>query len=109
LSEDPVIRRLDLAACSNRIDLLFENLPFPFYANIGLIDPLGDVLCSVVKTSGPVNVADRPYFQQALRSRDFSHGSYQVGLLTGKSRPNMPCKRAKSVIGPFLNEPRVQF
>jgi diguanylate cyclase len=88
LAEDPAIKGLDLSASANRIDLVFENLPFPFYANIGLADSQGNVLCSAVKHSGPVNVADRPYFQQAVSSRDFSHGSYQVGLITGKRTIN---------------------
>ncbi|MFH0822083.1 MAG: PAS domain S-box protein [Pseudomonadota bacterium] len=88
LAEDSSIKGLDPSAVSRRIDVLFENLPFPFYANIGLIDPLGNVVCSAVKRTGPVNVADRLYFKQAMSSRGFSQGSYQVGLITGKKSIN---------------------
>ena len=41
------------------------------------------MLCSAVPLSGPINIADRQYFQQTLQMRDFGTGTYQIGRITG--------------------------
>jgi PAS domain S-box-containing protein len=52
-------------------------------ANIGVIDMNGDLVCSALSVSGPVNLADREYFQRTLDTRAFSAGEYQIGRVTG--------------------------
>lgn len=60
----------------------------PHYANLGIIRPDGSVRCSGLPMNGPVQLADRTYFREAMASRDFAVGRYQVGRITGKSSIN---------------------
>ena len=60
------------------------NAQFPLYANLGVIAPDGTLVCSAVPPPGPINLADREYFQGAVQTKDFSVGEYQVGRVTGK-------------------------
>ncbi|MGH2627205.1 MAG: PDC sensor domain-containing protein, partial [Anaerolineales bacterium] len=53
------------------------------YANLGVADLEGDVYCSALPTSQPVNVSDRAYFQRALAGGGFAIGDYQIGRITG--------------------------
>lgn len=57
---------------------------YQLYANFGVIAPTGEVLCSAVPTTGPVNLAGQPFFRHALETRDFVLGGYFVGPITGK-------------------------
>lgn len=76
----------DPVACGNLFsDLVEEN---PIYANLGLIEPNGDIFCSGLPFSGNVNLADRAYFQRAIATRTFASGDYQVGRITGRSSIN---------------------
>ncbi|MFA7318698.1 MAG: diguanylate cyclase [Sulfuricella sp.] len=54
------------------------------YANAGVALSNGDVVCSALPLSGPVNVADRAFFQRAVATREFSIGDYQVGRIAAK-------------------------
>ncbi|GEM_PF-696336 len=56
----------------------------PDYANIGVALINGDVVCSALPLPGPVNVADRLYFQRTVATREFSIGDYQVGRVATK-------------------------
>lgn len=69
---------------------LFANMmrQYPQYANIGAATPDGHVFASAVPLSGPVNAADRTYFQRAVKTRDFAIGDYQIGRITGKASIN---------------------
>jgi PAS domain S-box-containing protein len=69
-------------------NLWFRNRPFLFYANVGVIDADGKLVCSAVPLSGPVDLSDRDYFQQALSARDLSIGQFEVERSTGKSVVN---------------------
>ncbi|RCX32186.1 bifunctional diguanylate cyclase/phosphodiesterase [Thioalbus denitrificans] len=53
------------------------------YANLGLIQADGALFCSAVPAPGPVNLADRTYFQRALKTRRFVVGDFIVGRITG--------------------------
>ena len=55
------------------------------YASLLVIDPAGSIVVSHPPTAQPVNFSDRPWFSQALATRRFALGDYQVGQLTGKS------------------------
>jgi signal transduction histidine kinase len=55
----------------------------PAYANIGIANAKGDIVCSGVPTTAVVNAADRPWFQRAVETGGFSVGDYQVGRITG--------------------------
>lgn len=83
LAEDPAIKNLDIPACSNVFKTSFRGRPFLFYANIAVIDLQGNLVCSAIQLPGPVNVADRHYFQEAVRTRSFSVGSFQISRVSG--------------------------
>lgn len=57
----------------------------PAYANLGVADANGDIFCSAVPVTTPVNVSDRAWFTRAMQSREFSAGDYQIGRITGEA------------------------
>lgn len=61
-------------------DLLRE---FPFYANLGVIKPDGRLSCSAVPPGGPVSLATRDYFQQAVETEEFAVGQFQIDTIAG--------------------------
>jgi PAS domain S-box-containing protein len=64
----------------------FKKLPprYPTFANMTVISPEGDLLCSFLPAPRGINFTDRPWFQQALRSRMFTVSEYLVGRITAK-------------------------
>jgi signal transduction histidine kinase/HAMP domain-containing protein len=62
--------------------ILKEN---PIYTNLGAATPDGDVFCSAAPTRTQINISDRRYFQNVLRTKNFSLGDYQIGRMTGKA------------------------
>ncbi|MHB8535458.1 MAG: EAL domain-containing protein [Sulfuricaulis sp.] len=81
LSHLPAIKGPGTAASCSRV--LTEQIKhFPYYTNLGVATPDGRVFCSALPLAQSVNIADRSYFQRALRSRDFGIGDYQVGRIT---------------------------
>ena len=74
---------------------------FLYYANIGVVDIDGNLICSALPTNGRVNIADRPYFWRAVASGDFAIGEYQVGRVTGKGTINFgyPMLDARGRVG----------
>jgi signal transduction histidine kinase/CheY-like chemotaxis protein len=59
------------------------------YVNFGLIQLNGDVSCSAVPMSQPVNLADRPHFTRAIAERRFIAGSYVFGRVIQKHTINL--------------------
>lgn len=55
----------------------------PIYANIGMTDAEGRLLCSALPFTPPVEFSDRAWFRRAVAGRDFAIGDYLVGRLTG--------------------------
>jgi hypothetical protein len=65
----------------------------PAFLQIGEADPNGEVRSSAVAAKAPVNLQDRAWFQQSLRTRDLVVGDVIVSRIVGKptitlSRPN---------------------
>ena len=60
----------------------------PRYANLGVIKTNGEIVVSALPLPGPVNVADRPYFQRALYTHALSIGDYQIGRISSKPTIN---------------------
>ncbi|MBZ0104930.1 MAG: response regulator [Sulfuricella denitrificans] len=54
----------------------------PLYANIGMVDADGNLLCSALPFDRQINLADRVWFQRAVSTREFSVGNPYVGRLT---------------------------
>jgi len=85
LARVPAIRGAGAPACHELLaDLLAR---FPSYANLGVADRSGEVVCSGLRLS-PTSIADRSYFRRALESRDFAVGEYQIGRLTRRPTVN---------------------
>src|SRR3989304_9183567 len=54
------------------------------YANLGAVKPNGDIFCSGLPLKAPVNLADRPYFQETLQTRDLAVSGYLIVRISGK-------------------------
>ncbi len=82
MAEIRPIRQPDPGACDKFLkDLLFGSL---HYENLGVIRPDGTVMCSAVPSEQAINLADRPYFQNALRTKRLVIGDYQIGRFVKK-------------------------
>ena len=73
----------------------------PLYVNIGVPRSDGELLCNARPLKAPVNVANRPYFQRALQSREFSVGAFQIDRAAQVASVNF----AVPVIPPGSPEP----
>src|SRR5215510_12514012 len=77
LARLPAVRDRHRTACNALFtDLLTQHAS---YANLGVIDADGHVLCSALPITDQVYLGDRVYFRHAVETRDFAVGEYQVG------------------------------
>jgi signal transduction histidine kinase len=76
------VRSTDPTACSALFELLNQ---YPQYVLLGVVARDGDLSCSTLPISDPVNLADRSYFQRVLQMRDFAIGDYQNDPISGKA------------------------
>lgn len=76
----PEIRGLQRETCVDYLARLQGS--YPIYANIGIFDLRGDILCHAAARQGGFNAADRDYFQQALARQDFVMGQLVQGRAT---------------------------
>ncbi|MBI3109232.1 MAG: PAS domain S-box protein [Candidatus Rokubacteria bacterium] len=82
LAQVPAVRTLDAAPATGLFRVVVER--FPSYPNLGAATPAGDVFAAAKLAPGGVSIADRDYFQRALRTRDFAYSGYLIGRTTGK-------------------------
>lgn len=75
---DPVQHRL----CGQFLAEVHKTMPR--YGNFGVATPDGNIFCSAVQLSAPVNITDRAYFRRAIESKRFAIGEYLIGRVTGK-------------------------
>lgn len=80
---DEVVNSPELPGCSKLFSRLIRYNTR--YANFGVVDMKGNIVCSATPLEGQVNVADRSYFQQVIATKDFSIGDYQIGRITNKA------------------------
>lgn len=81
-AEQGPVETLSSGACNAR---LADILPlYPRFANMGIVDSRGDLLCSVIRSPERLNFADRSWFQRAVATHAFAVGEYQRGRITGK-------------------------
>ena len=68
----------------NYSDSLLKNLMnyIPRYANIGVIKPNGNLVASGVLYADTIDLSDRKFFRQALQTKQFSVGSFEIGRVT---------------------------
>jgi len=83
LAQISAVRGRDPVTCSALLANLLKG--YTRYANLGAADSAGDIFCSAVPLTAPVNAADRAWFQRAVQTRDFAVGEYQIGRITGRA------------------------
>lgn len=88
LAQLPVVRHPDwVSLCNQTFAGMLKNNPL--FANIGVIAPDGTIRCSAIPFSGHIDLSDRGYFREVMRTHALALGSYQVGRVTGKSSANL--------------------
>ena len=86
LARQPEVRLAHGPACSAALREVSGF--YPRYANLGVADRFGNVVCSALPVTQPVNIADRAYFRLAIQNGRFSIGEYQIGRITGRASVN---------------------
>jgi diguanylate cyclase (GGDEF)-like protein len=76
LAQLPQVRALDEAFCAAMLQDILEE--YPFYASIGLLTRDGEWVCRAPTQNLPAPVANRPWLQSALQTRDFVVGDYEL-------------------------------
>lgn len=80
LANDPSIRISNSDVCSN---FMKQQLKLqPQFTSLSVAQSNGNVTCSSADQKTPVNLADRNFFQQTIKDKNFSVGSFQIGRLT---------------------------
>jgi signal transduction histidine kinase len=83
LTQLPEVRSTDPTVCSGFLARLLKQ--YPQYALLGVIAPGGDLFCSALPASSPVNLAHHNCFQHVLQTRDFAVSGYQSDRSSGKA------------------------
>lgn len=81
LTAMPELRQPQPGVCERHFSRLLER--FPVYANLGVADPQGRVVCVARGTVGTADASDRLYFRRAMAQRTFVMGEPVVGRATG--------------------------
>ncbi len=68
--------------CANALSVILHQRPE--FTNMGRVDVKGDIVCNATPSPQVVNVADRAYFQQALKAKDAVLTEVLVARTTGK-------------------------
>src|SRR6266850_1668807 len=82
LAHVPAVRDGDAAECDRFLSALLKDNPL--YTVFGVADLAGDIICSAIRLTKPVNIADRAYFLEAMETRDFSIGEFHIGRTTDR-------------------------
>ena len=82
LAELPSLQNQNSAACN----AFFSSLKarFPMYGNFVAANTDGDIFCSALPLEKKINVSDRIWFEEAVRTHQFTVGSYQIGRIIGR-------------------------
>ncbi len=57
---------------------------YPYYTNLGFLDMKGNLSCDTLDRRPGEYLGDRAYFNQALSTRSFAIGEYQMGQISGR-------------------------
>ena len=84
LAELPAVRNQNTQACNETMRRIAQE--YPQYVGLGAIKPNGDSFCGGnFAGTRPVNVADRPWFRQTLKTKSFTIGHYQIGRVAKRA------------------------
>ncbi len=81
-------KTIDKTICDEFLNNYQRNSIKDRYLNVGIIDPKGNLVCSLIPTETDFNLSHRLYFQQAINTQKFAVGEYQIGMLSGKPSLN---------------------
>ena len=65
----------------------------PWIKGVSVIGPDGRIKCATLPTAVGLDVSDRPYYHEAVRTRDFVVSDYVIGRA---SRTPVPCRNEPS-------------
>jgi PAS domain S-box-containing protein len=82
----PEVQRRDASGCSTRMAELRKQ--FPTVSGIGAVAPDGVQFCSSSGKVTGISLADRRYFQQAVRHKALAISGYIIGRLSGQPHLN---------------------
>ena len=82
LAHVPDLRDGDAAECERFLSTLLKDNPL--YTVFVVADLAGDIICSALPLTKPVNIADRAYFLDAMETRDFAIGEFHIGRITDR-------------------------
>lgn len=80
LAESPDVLKGSHDRCARRLRSVLA--VEPDLANLGVTDMRGNVVCSAISFTSPINVADQAYYKRALARDDFAVGTYAIGRIT---------------------------
>jgi signal transduction histidine kinase len=81
LSYLPVVHNEDATGCSALFSTLLKH--YPAYGNLGVIRTNGELFCSGVPLTQPLNVSSYAWFQRTVTTKEFTVGEYQRSQATG--------------------------
>ena len=87
LAQLPQVQRRDRDACNALFAKLLEQCPYR--AVLAAADLKGQVFASAPTAKGPVNIADRFFFQKAIETRSFVVGEPVLGRISHKYSINL--------------------
>jgi hypothetical protein len=80
LANNPSVRSSNPEVCSS---FMKQQLKLqPQYSSLSVAQPNGVVSCSSADLVNQVNLSDRNFFQQTIKDKGFSVGSFQIGRIT---------------------------
>lgn len=82
VAQFPAVLNRDSRNCTG----ILENLrvTHPHYTSLVVTDPSGEMFCESRANGNAINLADRDYFQRAIRTRDFVVSDFLFSRVTGK-------------------------
>ncbi|MBI1873834.1 MAG: HAMP domain-containing protein [Acidobacteria bacterium] len=83
IAETPVVRGGDIARCNKYLRILKSKNPL--YTLVEMVGGDGMPICSSTKESERSSISDRPYFQQAMATGEFTISAYQIGRVSGRA------------------------
>jgi hypothetical protein len=103
LARLPEVRGNDSAKCHTRMAQEIKPVAGR-YSAFGAARRNGELFCISIPDARVVDVSDRPYFQRAVRYRDFAVGDYQIGRVTKTQVLSMaypllnPSRRVRGIV-----------
>ena len=74
----------DSGACGSRFAAVLRE--FPDLVTLGVAGADGEITCSAVPLSRPMNVTDRPWFDRAVRTQTFATGDHEIDAASGRAQ-----------------------